>query len=101
MDLPVAIAITAAFLASVRATLLDTGEIYFDSVAMFVLFLSATRFLEMRARHRSDDQAYALANLLPDAAVRLGADGPEHAGARRDLRGSGWHSRLAGTRPSR
>lgn len=77
MDLPVAIAITAAFLASVRATLLDSGEIYFDSVAMFVLFLSATRFLEMRARHRSDDQAYALANLLPDAAVRLRDDGQE------------------------
>jgi Cu2+-exporting ATPase len=77
MDLPVAIAITAAFLASVRATLLDTGEIYFDSVAMFVLFLSATRFLEMRARHRSDDQAFALANLLPDTAVRLGGDGQE------------------------
>ena len=71
MDLPVAIAITAAFLASVRATLVDAGEIYFDSVAMFVLFLSATRFLEMRARHRSEDQAFALANLLPDAATRI------------------------------
>lgn len=77
MDLPVAIAITAAFLASVRATLLGTGEIYFDSVAMFVLFLSATRFLEMRARHRSDDQAYALASLLPDTAIRLRDGGQE------------------------
>lgn len=71
MDLPVAIAITAAFLASVRAILIDAGEIYFDSVAMFVLFLSATRFLEMRARHRSDDHVYALASLLPDTAIRL------------------------------
>jgi Cu2+-exporting ATPase len=71
MDLPVSIAIIAAFLASVRATLLDQGEIYFDSVAMFVLFLSATRYLEMRARHRSDDYAFALARLLPDAATRI------------------------------
>jgi Cu2+-exporting ATPase len=71
MDLPVAIAITAAFLASVRATLLDYGPIYFDSVAMFVLFLSASRFLEMRARHRSDDQTYALASLLPDYTIRI------------------------------
>jgi Cu2+-exporting ATPase len=76
MDLPVAIAIAAAFLASVRATLLDQGEIYFDSVAMFVLFLSASRFFEMRARHRSDDQAYALASLLPDSAIRI-RDGSE------------------------
>jgi Cu2+-exporting ATPase len=71
MDLPVAIAITAAFLASVRATLLDQGQIYFDSVAMFVLFLSASRFFEMRARHRSDNQAHALASLLPDSVIRI------------------------------
>ena len=63
----------AANIGACVATLLDSGEIYFDSVAMFVLFLSATRFLEMRARHRSDDQAYALASLLPDTAIRLRA----------------------------
>ncbi len=69
MDLPVAVAIAAAFLASVRATLLGTGEIYFDSVAMFVLFLSAARYLEMRTRHRADDYTQALARLLPETAT--------------------------------
>ncbi len=71
MDLPVAIAILAAFLASMRATLIGAGEIYFDSVAMFVLFLSATRYLEMRARHRADDYTQALARLLPETVTRL------------------------------
>jgi len=71
MDLPVSIAIAAAFFASVWATWMDQGNIYFDSVAMFVLFLSATRFLEMRARHRADDYAVALARLLPDTATRV------------------------------
>jgi Cu2+-exporting ATPase len=71
MDLPVSIAIAAAFLASAWATLTDVGEIYFDSVAMFVFFLGATRFLEMRTRHRSDDHALALGALLPDEAVRV------------------------------
>jgi Cu2+-exporting ATPase len=71
MDLPVSIAIAAAFFASVWATWMDQGNIYFDSVAMFVLFLSATRFLEMRARHRADDYAVALARLLPDTATRI------------------------------
>ena len=71
MDLPVSIAILAAFAASAFATLTRQGEVYFDSVAMFVFFLSATRYLEMRARHRSDDHATALAQLLPDTAVRL------------------------------
>jgi Cu2+-exporting ATPase len=77
MDLPVSIAIGAAFVASTWATWVDQGEIYFDSVAMFVFFLSATRFLEMRARHRSDDHALALAQLLPDTATRVVDDEPE------------------------
>jgi Cu2+-exporting ATPase len=74
MDLPVSVAIGAAFVASTYATLADRGDIYFDSVAMFVFFLSATRFLEMRARHRSDDHALALARLLPDTAIRVTDD---------------------------
>ena len=77
MDLPVSIAIGAAFVASTWATWTDSGDIYFDSVAMFVLFLSATRFLEMRARHRSDDHALALAQLLPDTAIRIDGDESE------------------------
>jgi Cu2+-exporting ATPase len=77
MDLPVAIAITAAFAASVYATLANTGDIYFDSVAMFVLFLSATRYLEMRARHRSEDYTQALARLLPETVTRMHDGVPE------------------------
>ena len=44
MDLPVSVAIIAAFSASTYATWVDRGDIYFDSVAMFVFFLSATCF---------------------------------------------------------
>ncbi|MEX0915218.1 MAG: cation-translocating P-type ATPase, partial [Wenzhouxiangellaceae bacterium] len=76
MDLPVSLAIGFAFAASTWAVWTGSGEIYFDSVAMFVLFLSGTRFLEMRARHRADDQALSLARLLPDTAARL-EDGRE------------------------
>ena len=71
MDVPVALAIAIAFFASVRATLIGSGDIYFDSVAMFVLFLSGTRYLEMRARHRSDDSTQALARMLPEVVTRL------------------------------
>jgi Cu2+-exporting ATPase len=77
MDLPVAIAITAAFTASTYATLFNSGDIYFDSVAMFVLFLSATRHLEMRARHRSEDHTQALARLLPETVTRVVGGTPE------------------------
>ncbi|MBV1919473.1 MAG: cadmium-translocating P-type ATPase [Pseudomonadales bacterium] len=53
MDIPVSIAITAAFFASLWSTFTHGPEVYFDSVCMFVLFLSIGRYLEMRARHRS------------------------------------------------
>ena len=80
MDLPVSIAVAAAFVASARATLANAGEIYFDSVAMFVLLLSAARYLEMRARHRADDHAQALATLLPETATRVVGGQPEVVG---------------------
>ncbi len=77
MDLPVSLAIGAAFGASVFAVWRDSGAVYFDSVAMFVLFLSGTRFLEMRARHRAGDQALALSRLVPDFCTRVRADGAD------------------------
>ena len=67
MDLPVALAIGLAWLASAWATLTGSGQVYFDSVVMFTFFLLLGRFLERRVRQR-----YALAwfdaqGTLPDA----------------------------------
>ena len=39
--------------------------VWYDSVTMFVFFLTVARYLEMRARHRSIDRSAALASLLP------------------------------------
>src|SRR5690606_24559073 len=50
MDLPVALGIAAAFVPSVYATLGGQGEVYFDSVTMFVAFLLTARYLELCAR---------------------------------------------------
>ena len=80
MDLPVSVAIAAAFIASTFAVLRGQGDIYFDSVAMFVFFLGATRYLEMRARHRSEDRTTALASLLPEAVTRIRDGEPEVIG---------------------
>ena len=70
MDVPVALAISIAFAASVWATVTGQGEVYFDSVAMFVFLLSLSRFIEMRARHTTDNRAQALAAMLPMTAAR-------------------------------
>src|SRR3569833_2183915 len=47
MDVPVALALTVAFTASVYHTLSGTGEVYYDSVTMFIFLLSLGRFAEM------------------------------------------------------
>ncbi len=71
MDLPVSIAIGSAYAASVYATFTNGPAVWFDSVAMFVFFLTLGRFLEMRARHRSIDRSVALSQLLPNTATLI------------------------------
>ncbi|VAW77311.1 Type cbb3 cytochrome oxidase biogenesis protein CcoI; Copper-translocating P-type ATPase [hydrothermal vent metagenome] len=77
MDVPVTLAISAAFLASAWATINGSGEIYFDSVTMFTFFLLAGRFLEMGARHRAGQAAEELVKLLPATAARLDENGEQ------------------------
>ncbi|MFN2376687.1 MAG: heavy metal translocating P-type ATPase, partial [Candidatus Binatia bacterium] len=71
MDVPVALALAIAYASSVYATALDTGEVYFDSVAMFVFFLSAGRFVEMLARQRAAAAVEAALRRPPETATRL------------------------------
>ena len=85
MDVPVTLALSIAFVVSVAATLGYGSTVYFDSVAMFVLLLSASRHLELTARHRAEDGASALARMLPDAVNRLLPDGSTERVARREL----------------
>ncbi len=65
MDVPVALGVGAAFLASCWATLSQAGEVYFDSVTMFVFFLLGGRYLEMTARQKALSVTEALARLMP------------------------------------
>ncbi len=80
MDVPVAAAIIIAFAASVLATVSGRGEVYFDSVAMFVFFLLGARYLELRARQNSAAHLESLSHAMPATANRL-AGFPESADA--------------------
>ena len=71
MDVPVALGIAAAFGASAWATVRGSGEVYFDSVSMFVFLLLGARFLEMGARAKAGQAVQALAKLIPAMARRL------------------------------
>ncbi|MET3448470.1 heavy metal translocating P-type ATPase [Ralstonia sp. 1138] len=74
MDVPVALGIGAAFVASVVATVRGHGETYFDSVTMFVAFLLAARYLELRARQSAASGAEALVRQLPATCRRIDAE---------------------------
>ena len=74
MDVPVAAAIALIYAASFVEALRGGGHVYFDSVSMFVFFLLAGRYLEMRARHHAGDLVDALARLTPSFADRRRED---------------------------
>ncbi len=71
MDVTVSLALVLAYLASVWNTLRGSGEVYFDSVAMFILFLLLGRYVEMRGRHQATRLTDALARSLPTTVQRL------------------------------
>ena len=84
MDVPVALGLLGAFVASSAATFDPAGafghEVYFDSLTMFLAFLWLGRYLEVRMRHRAAEaleaavklsHRYIPARQLPDKAVSL------------------------------
>ncbi len=71
MDVPVALGIAIAFAASVHATLTGRGEVYFDSLAMFVFLLLLARMIEFAVRRRNAALIEALTHSAPEMARRI------------------------------
>ncbi|MFM5228273.1 heavy metal translocating P-type ATPase [Aeromonas media] len=85
MDVSVSLALIGAFVASIWATVFNTGEVYYDSITMFVFFLLLGRLLELRARRKASESSSNLARLVPIMATRIDADG-EHEVPAKTLR---------------
>ena len=70
LETPIALGLAGGFAASAWATILGTGEVYFDSISMLAFLLLAARYAESAARRRA---AHALDPLLrrDPAAARL------------------------------
>lgn len=79
MDVPVALGVLIAFGASTAATFDRNGpmggEVWYDSVTMFVFFLLSGRLLEARLRNRTAGALEALMRRLPDSVELRQADG--------------------------
>jgi len=91
MDVPVALGIAVAFAASAWATVSGRGEIYFDSITMFVFLLLGARYLEVLARARAAESQQRLVRHMPAVAERLvagvAAGGTERIAAARLVAG--------------
>jgi P-type Cu2+ transporter len=68
MDVPVALAIGAAFTVSLANTLRGQGEVYYDSVVMFTFLLLGARYIDDRLKARFDAGNATLA-ALPEFAM--------------------------------
>jgi P-type Cu2+ transporter len=79
MDVPVSLGILIAFGASTAATFDPAGplggEVWYDSVTMFVFFLLSGRLLEQQLRDRTAGALEALMRRLPETVERVAADG--------------------------
>ncbi len=53
MDVPIVLALYYTFLASTYGTITHSGEVYFESVCMFVFLLQLGKFFEFRARKQA------------------------------------------------
>jgi Cu2+-exporting ATPase len=71
MDVPVALGLVLAYGASVFNTWRHAGDVYFDSVTMFIFFLTVARYVEMTARHQSTSVTDSLSRVLPVTAHRV------------------------------
>lgn len=65
MDVPVTIAIIATYIAGVMSVNSKVGEVYFESICMFIFFLLIGRYLEHRSRHKATLISSNMLKLIP------------------------------------
>ncbi len=77
MDVPVVIGLSVAWLGSLFSTIRGTGDVYFESIAMFVIFLLIARHIELKSRIESTALLDRASKIIPQTAKRIGEKGIE------------------------
>ncbi|NOR63430.1 MAG: heavy metal translocating P-type ATPase [Rhodobacteraceae bacterium] len=71
MDVPVVLGLTTAWVGSAVATFVGHGDVYFDSIVMFVFFVLLARTWELHGRMKSANALDATLKILPRTAQRV------------------------------
>lgn len=77
MDVPIAVGISIAFIASVYAVFFSGEDIYFDSIAMFVFLILGARLIELNYRLRALSTLDQYDAVLPASTLRLTDSGEQ------------------------
>jgi Cu2+-exporting ATPase len=85
MDIPVVLGLTAAYSGSLYTTITGHGEVYYDSIAMFVFFLLLARRFELGGKLAAADHLERLARVIPGTAQRVDEEGVQHSVAVEEL----------------
>lgn len=75
LDLPIALALLVGTAHGIIATVLGTGEIYFDSISVLVFALLLARFINQRQQRWAVSAVEHLFALIPSSAERVDPDG--------------------------
>ncbi|OOZ42684.1 heavy metal translocating P-type ATPase [Solemya elarraichensis gill symbiont] len=81
MDVPLVLGLLFAWF----GTITSQGEVYLDSIAMFVFFLLLARRLELKGKLKAAGRLEELARVTPRTAVRIDTGGERHRVAVEDL----------------
>jgi len=71
MDVPISLGISIAFIGSSYATWYGVGEVYYDSISMFVFFVLAVRYFERAAHKKMSEASETLIQARPAMANRI------------------------------
>ena len=71
MDVPISLGLAIAYISSIWTTITGIGEVYYDSVVMFVFLLLTARYFEFLARRRAMQHYDEASRIIPAIATRL------------------------------
>lgn len=74
MDVPIVLGLSAAFLGSLYTMMTGLGEVYFDSIAMFVFFVLLARHFETGGKVRAMAHMDRLSRAIPQLVYRRSQD---------------------------
>ncbi len=71
MDIPIVLGLGTAYVGSFYSTAMQSGDVYFDSISMFIVFVLIARVFELRGRMLSANTIDRMLKIIPRTVSRL------------------------------